>query len=54
MFEKKSNIVPFHKKGDEQLIKNYRPVSLLPICGKLMEKRILKYTFSSPIRIPSG
>ena len=35
---KKSNIVPVHKKGDKQLIKNYRPVSLLPICGKLMEK----------------
>ena len=35
---KKSNIVPVHKKGDKQLIKNYRPVSLLPICGKLLEK----------------
>ena len=28
---KKSNIVPVHKGGDKQLIKNYRPVSLLPI-----------------------
>ena len=25
---KRSNIVPVHKKGDKQLIKNYRPVSL--------------------------
>ena len=27
---KKANIVPIHKKGGKQLIKNYRPVSLLP------------------------
>ena len=31
---KKGNIVPCYKKGDKQNIKNYRPVSLLPICGK--------------------
>ena len=31
---KKANIVPIHKKGDKQLIQNYRPVTLLPICGK--------------------
>ena len=35
---KKANIVPIHKKGDKQLIQNYRPVSLLPICGKIFEK----------------
>ena len=28
----KSNTVRVHKKEDKQLIKNYRPVSLLPIC----------------------
>ena len=31
---KKANIVPIHKKGD----KNYRPVSLLPNCGKILER----------------
>ena len=35
---KKANIVPIHKKGDKQPVKNYRPVSLLPICGKIFER----------------
>ena len=26
------------KKGDKQLIENYRPVSLLPICGKIFKR----------------
>ena len=30
--QKKSNITPAHKKGDKQIIDNYRPVPLLPIC----------------------
>ena len=34
---KKANIIPVHKKCDKQLITNYRPVSLLPICGKAFE-----------------
>ena len=35
---KKSNILPVHKKNDKQLIQNYRPISLLPIFGKIFEK----------------
>ena len=35
---KKANIVPIHKKGDKQTVKNYRPVSLFPICGKIFER----------------
>ena len=38
---KKSNIVPVHKKGDKQIVNNYRPVFLLPpICSKILEKII--------------
>ena len=37
---KKANVVPIHRVGDKQLIKKYRPVSLLPICGKLFERLI--------------
>ena len=33
------------KKGDKQIIKNYRPVSLLPICSKIFEKIIFNSLF---------
>ena len=35
---KKANTVPVLKKGDKQIVINYRPVSLLPICGKIFER----------------
>ena len=28
---KKANVVPVHKKGDEQNLENYLPISLLPV-----------------------
>ena len=37
---KLANVVPIHKKEDKQLVKNCRPTSLLPICGKIFEKLI--------------
>ena len=37
---KKSNICPIHKKGDKQVVNNYRPMSLLPICGKIFARLI--------------
>ena len=42
---KKSNI-PVHKKNDKQLVKIYRPVSLLPIFGKLFEKIIFNRIYN--------
>ena len=35
---KRGNIVPVHKKGNKDLINNYRPVSLLPIFSKIYVK----------------
>ena len=43
---KKTNVVPFHKKGDKMLVKNYRPISLLPIFGKTFERVIYNSLFS--------
>ena len=37
---KKGNIIPVHKKNSKQIVDNYRPVSLLPICSKIFEKLI--------------
>ena len=37
---KKSNIIPVHKKNDKRLVNNYRPISLLPVFGKIFEKII--------------
>ena len=34
---KKANAVPTYKKNGKQLVKNYCPISLLPICGKIFE-----------------
>ena len=42
----KANIVPAHKKEDKNLIKNYRPVSLLPIFSKFYERVIYNALFN--------
>ena len=39
---KLANATPIFKKGDKQLISNYRLISLLPICSKIFEKIISK------------
>ena len=46
------NLVPIHnkkKKKIKQLLKNYRPVSLLPICGKIFERLIYNRCFTKSI-----
>ena len=42
---KKAKLVPVHKTGDKQCLKNYRPVSLFPICGKKFERLIFNVMF---------
>ena len=37
---KKGNVIPVFKKGDNQCVKNYHPISLLPICIKIFERII--------------
>ena len=41
----KANVVPVHKKNDKQLVKNYRPISLLPICDKIFERILYNFLF---------
>ena len=43
---KKANVVPVHKKEDKMLVKNYRPISLLPIFGKMFERVIYNSLFN--------
>ena len=43
---KKANVVPIYKKNEKQSIKNYRLVSLLPICGKIFERLLYNKIFS--------
>ena len=43
---KKANVVPVHKKEDKILVKNYLPISLLPIFGKMFERVIHNSLFN--------
>lgn len=43
---KYASVQPVHKKNDHQLKSNYRPISLLPICGKLLEKLVFDKVYS--------
>ena len=37
---KKAKVVPIHKKGTKLNVENYRPISLLPVFSKLLERLI--------------
>ena len=43
---KKANVVPVHKKESKNMLKNYRPISLLPVSGKIFEKSIYNCLYS--------
>ena len=38
-------MVPIHKKVDKQILKNYLPISLLPITGKIFERLLYDRMF---------
>ena len=41
-----AKVVPVYKKGDSHLMKNYRPISILPCFSKLIEKCIFNRVYS--------
>ena len=43
---KRANVVPVHKKLSKNIVNNYRPISLLPICSKVFEKIIYNSLFT--------
>ena len=43
---KYANVQPVHKKNNRQIKSNYRPISLLPLCGKLLEKIVFDQVYS--------
>ena len=43
---KSANVTPTHKKDSKQEIKNYRPISLLPIFAKVFERIIFIHIYN--------
>ena len=43
--ERKTIVAPVYKNGDTKILKNYRPVFLLFICGNFFEKLIFNGLF---------
>ena len=50
MIGKKETLCRVIKKNSKQLVNNYRPVSLLPICSKIFEKVIFDSIFNFMIQ----
>ena len=43
---KKANVIPIHKKGDKDIVNNYRPISILPILSKVLERIVFKSVYN--------
>ena len=46
---KLANVVPVHKKDQKNLLKHYRPISLMPIFGKIFEKLVYNPLYSQAV-----
>lgn len=46
IWKKKTNVVPINMKEHKGLIKNYHPISLLPIFGEIFERLICNSIFN--------
>ena len=42
---KEARIIPIHKGGPSEDPSNYRPISILPIVSKVIEKHVTKHLF---------
>ena len=43
---KYANVQPIHKKDNHQTKSNYRPISLLPMCSKILEKIVFDQVYA--------
>ena len=43
---KKANVIPIHKHGDKHVFANYRPISLLSVVSKILEKVVFKHVYN--------
>ena len=43
---KRTNIIPAHMNNDKQLLNNYRPISILPIFGKIFDKIVFNKIYN--------
>ena len=43
---KQANVIPIYKKDKRTIVNNYRPISLLSVVSKVMERVIFKYVYN--------